>query len=95
MKARRILRWCGRMLLSFAHDLGAGAQIMGALAIGMPPPPGVFVNHPATPTAPTFPAEEPDIAGDDTGGPAPGHPERLIPHVPLEPEENALWSQLR
>ncbi|MGW4891922.1 DUF6059 family protein [Kitasatospora sp. NPDC004240] len=26
--------------------------------------------------------------------PGPGHPERLVPHVPLSPAERALWSQL-
>ncbi|MFF2046090.1 DUF6059 family protein [Kitasatospora sp. NPDC058170] len=26
--------------------------------------------------------------------PGPGHPERLIPHLPLSPAEMALWSQL-
>ncbi|WP_380286314.1 DUF6059 family protein [Kitasatospora purpeofusca] len=27
-------------------------------------------------------------------GPPPGHPERLLPPVPLNDEERALWSQL-
>lgn len=100
MKVRRVLRWCGRMLLSLAHDLGAGAQFTGALAIGMPPPPHLFVQsqQPRQESDPEFRQDlepsNPDNA-EVTGGPAPGHPERLIPHIPPEPEEQALWSQLR
>ena len=99
MKAPRVLRWCGRMFLSLAHEVGAGAQIMGALAIGMPPPPHFFTQcpQPGQDLDPTprndLESGSPDI-GDASGGPAPGHPERLIPHIPPEPDERALWSQL-
>ncbi len=100
MGVRRVLRWCGRKLLPLAHGLGAGSQFMGALAIGMPPPLHLFVQS-------RQPRQESDLEcrqdlepsnpdnGEVAGGPAPGHPERLIPHIPPEPEEQALWSQLR
>ncbi|MPY49358.1 DUF6059 family protein [Streptomyces acidicola] len=91
------------MLLSLAHDVGAGAQFMGALAIGMSPPPHLFTqpmqltqprNDPDPEPRNVLESTNPDI-GKASGGPAPGHPERLIPHIPPEPEEQALWSQLR
>ncbi|MFF4523076.1 DUF6059 family protein [Streptomyces bluensis] len=96
------------MVLSLAHDVGAGAQFMGALTIGMPPPPHLFTQHTQStqPTQPTQLRNDPDPEPRNVlestnpdinkaaGGPAPGHPERLIPHIPPEPEEQALWSQL-
>ncbi|MFG3549038.1 DUF6059 family protein [Streptomyces sp. NPDC047725] len=100
MTVRRILRRCGRMFLSFGRDVGAGAQIMGALAIGMPPPPGVFAHDPHPRHSPDPEScQDPELpapaAGAVVGGPAPGHPERLVPHIPPEPEERELWSRLR
>ncbi|MER5212050.1 DUF6059 family protein [Streptomyces sp. NPDC002838] len=73
---------------------------MGALAIGMPPPPEFFAHHPRQGNEPaedhTAEAGSPHSADEDaTGGPVPGHPERLIPHIPPAPDERALWSQLR
>ncbi|MFJ5225018.1 DUF6059 family protein [Streptomyces sp. NPDC088400] len=105
MKARGILRRCGRMFLALARDLGTGAQIMGTFAGGMPPAPGVFMCDPYPQPdpdsgadrrrGPTAPESPNPAAGEGVGGPVPGHPERLIPNTPPEPEERALWSQFR
>jgi hypothetical protein len=35
----------------------------------------------------------PDVSGAD-GGPAPGHPERLVPDQPLSETERSLWRDL-
>jgi hypothetical protein len=61
---------------------------------------------PATRTSPPTQARSPQIAGSRPGTrlptsecpgaatPLPGHPERLVPHLPPSPNERWLWSQL-
>ncbi|MEV6599691.1 DUF6059 family protein [Actinoplanes sp. NPDC051346] len=68
-----------------AFPTGAAGQSGGArLASGHP---GAAAGY----------SERPSVAPPDwlLDGPPAGHPERLIPDVPLDPVESGLWRQLR
>ncbi|WBB81488.1 hypothetical protein O7606_09075 [Micromonospora sp. WMMD882] len=107
MYVYRFLSSCGRLAVDTAREVWVGLTSFGAALIGLPLPSPTRTGSapapragaaprpqagPGTPPAQAGPARS---AQAEPGTPSAGHPERLIPHVPLSPAERELWSQLR
>ncbi|GGQ81261.1 DUF6059 family protein [Couchioplanes azureus] len=90
MDATAPLRRCARLAVAVLRWTWRGFGMYGMAVTGVQP----SSANPAAPDRRPTAAGDPPPAGRPLAGPPPGHPERLLPGVPLDPVELGLWRQL-
>ena len=105
MSAQFLLARCLECAELVVALMQTGLKHLGASLSAVPPgetpdqpqPPGSWTTPPAEHTRIPDPRDD-EVIGDDqlgvTDGPAPGHPERLLPNVPPTRMEAQLWRHL-